>query len=394
MEVSEIIKNINAAVDSLPTEITDEDRIALLAAKDKLQDRIETPLDTFVRFMLSTVQTTALRLGHQMKFLETGIAAHGPVSLEDLAKPSSADPQLVNRIMRVLVAMKFFQEPEKNVYIANPHVAAFMKPSPLAAGIHHIGHIVPTIASLPEYLAKHGYQDPSDAFNGPWQLVNQTKDQYFEWIAKRPEDQEAFNTLMAITRLQRGEDWFEFYPVEDKLKASSPEDIVLVDIGGGLGHDAIAFRNHFPDLPGKVVVEDLPAVTAEIKDLPDGIEALGHSFLDPQPASISNAKAYYLRTVLHDWPDKQALVILKHIRNIMSKDSILLINENAMPDTNVPLYAAQIDFTMMASFSSLDRTEEQFRKLLEEARFSLLKVWRPKVELPGSAVLFEASKKE
>lgn len=195
---------------------------------------------------------------------------------------------------------------------------------------------------------------------------------------------------MTISRKGRGEEWFEFYPVEEKLlSAQSTNEILLVDIGGGIGHDLVAFKDRFPKAQGKLVLEDLPNVVAEAP-LRDGIEALGHNFFDPQPPQLKNAKAYYLRTVLHDWPDNQSRIILRHIRNIMSEDSILLLNENSIPDTNVPLFAAQADFTMMACFSSLDRTEQQFAELLDSSGFHLRKVWRPKVVLPVSAVLFEA----
>lgn len=37
-------------------------------------------------------------------------------------------------------------------------------------------------------------------------------------------------------------DWFDFYPVKEKLKASSPSSTLLVDIGGSMGHDVAASR--------------------------------------------------------------------------------------------------------------------------------------------------------
>lgn len=195
---------------------------------------------------------------------------------------------------------------------------------------------------------------------------------------------------MTISRAGRGEEWFEFYPVEEKLSVQSPDDTLLVDIGGGIGHDLIAFNKHFPKLEGKLILEDQSSVVADAKDLPANAKAVGHNFFEPQPSLIKNARAYYLRTVLHDWPNKQAKIILEHIRAVMAKDSVLLLNENSLPETNVPLYPAQLDFMMMANFSALDRTETQFAKLLDDAGFELKKVWRPKVMLPGSAVLFEA----
>ena len=113
-----------------------------------------------------------------------------------------------------------------------------------------------------------------------------------------------------------------------------------------------------------------------------------HDFFSPQP--VKNAKAYYLRTVLHDWPDKQVREILKNIKAAMNKDS----NENVMPEANVPLFPAMLDLSMMAMFSSLDRTRSHFEELLTSVGFKLLNVWTPKVAVPGSGTLFEATLQE
>lgn len=256
------------------------------------------------------------------------------------------------------------------------------------------GSFLPAVASLPNYLAEKGYQSPGDAYDGPWQYQFQTKDHYFDWTFKRPKESEAFNTLMTISRLGRGDNWFEFYPVEERLRVQTDDAILLVDVGGSIGHDVIAFKERFPNLKGRLIIEDLPNVVSEVKDLPAGIETVGHDFFKPQPDTVKGAKAYYLRTVLHDWPNKQSKVILKHIRDVMPRDSVLLINENSIPDTNAPLFSAQGDLSMMAMFASLDRTEKQFAELLDEAGFELVQVWRPKVMYPMSAVLFEAMLKD
>ena len=212
-----------------------------------------------------------------------------------------------------------------------------------------------------------------------------TKMHYFDWLKSKPKLQAAFNTVMGISRMNRGEEWFEFYPVEDKMRVASSQ-ILLVDVGGGLGHDLIAFRERFPELPGRLIVQDL--VLDGVENLPAGIEAMNYDFFAPQP--IKDAKVYYLRTVLHDWPDKQAKEILDNIRASMNQDSILLINENALPESKVPLYPAELDYSMMACFSSLDRTNTQFKMLLESSGFHLVNIWTPTTIVPGSGTLFEA----
>jgi len=195
--------------------------------------------------------------------------------------------------------------------------------------------------------------------------------------------------MMGIGLARRNsQPWFGFFPVEDKLRIGSSSDPLLIDVGGGLGHDLIAFQLKNPNLPGKLIVQDLPAVIDSIKDLPSGIEAMKYDFFKPQP--VKRAKAYYMRTVLHDWPDKQALEILRHIRDAMTPESILLINETPMPESNVPIYSAGADWIMMAFFSALDRTQAQFKTLLEKAGFDLVGVWSPPDPSAGSPAVFEA----
>ena len=143
-----------------------------------------------------------------------------------------------------------------------------------------------------------------------------TKLHYLDWLELQRKHQSAFNTVMGIQRLNQGEEWYKFYPVKDRLRAASTEPL-LVDVGGGLGHDLLSLKKAFPELPGSFIVQDLPVVIDDIKDIPYGIEAMKHEFFTSQP--IKNAKAYYLCKVLHDWPDKQAREILSNTRLAISR---------------------------------------------------------------------------
>ncbi|KAJ5988458.1 hypothetical protein N7481_003668 [Penicillium waksmanii] len=87
-----------------------------------------------------------------------------------------------------------------------------------------------------------------------------------------------------------------------------------------------------------------------LSDLPSEIETQVCNSFEEHP--VKGAKAYYLRTVLHDWPDKQAVEILSRLREAMGPGSLLLIHEKAMPETNIPWMAAIGDMTMMTAFFS------------------------------------------
>lgn len=109
------------------------------------------------------------------------------------------------------------------------------------------------------------------------------------------------------TTSQRQElQWFEYFPADTKLCVEFSLDPLLVDIGGFLGPDLTAFKQSHPAISGKLssTLQDLPAVIDNVKDLSPGIEAMVHDFFAVQP--VKGVKAYYLRSVLHDWPDKQS----------------------------------------------------------------------------------------
>ena len=55
--------------------------------------------------------------------------------------------------------------------------------------------------------------------------------------------------------------------------------------------------------------------------------------------------------------------------------SKLLINENVIPDTGAHWQATALDLVMMADFASQERTERQWRRLIEGAGMRITKVW-------------------
>ena len=246
------------------------------------------------------------------------------------------------------------------------------------------------LIKLPRYLSETGFRNPDEASKGPFQHAFDTPLHHFEWLEQNPRQLKAFNSLMTAQRADKGEDWFKFFPVEERLNHISfiESSTLLVDVGGGLGTDLTAFRSHYPQLLGQLVLQDLPETVTAAKGLPEGLVTMAYDFFTPQP--IKGAAFYYFRTILHDWPDKEARLILENLRPAMAPHSILLINEYVLPDSRVPLLAAQLDLSMMAIFSSQERTREQWESLLDSAGFQTLKIWTPDYMHVGQASLIEA----
>ncbi|OAX79773.1 hypothetical protein ACJ72_05905 [Emergomyces africanus] len=379
----ELTKALNAAADS-SVQASNEERLALIAACDKLKARLESPMEATLRILFSPYHSIVLRLAVDMKIFDAAaeLSADGKdIRLDDLVSKVEMEPLLVLRVVRFLAALKIFNEVGKATYKTTPLAAAYVSGSVISHAIVHITSQNWTVAQLPAYFEKKGYRNPSDAYAGPFQYAHDTDLHCFDWLATQPRLQASFNVIMGISRTLGDEAWFEYFPASSKLTGKSESEPLVVDIGGGVGHHLIALKKHCPSLTGKLIVQDIPAVVDNAKDLPAGIEVMKHDFFTPQP--VKHAKAYFLSYVLHDWPDKQSLQILGHIRDAMDDESVLLIHENMLPEVGVDAFSASTDLAMMANFSALDRTEQQFITLLDQAGLELVNTWAPKGATKG-----------
>ncbi|QKX61133.1 uncharacterized protein TRUGW13939_08280 [Talaromyces rugulosus] len=375
--LADLTSTLTSALSNLPPpdKIQDAERMQLLGVISQLQAAIEPPHLPIQRFCFSHYGIAVIRIAQGMGIFDAFIESQGSeMSLKELSSKVKGDEKLLKRVMRFLSAHQIFKKTATESYKPLPLAMAFGTGSGPGDMIKHFHTNMQITAKLFDYFELNGYKNPEDTYDAPFQLAYNTKSHYFEWLNQNPTVQQAFNSVMTQAQQYRGADWFDIYPVREKLHVPT-DRVLLVDIGGGVGHDIMAFKKRFPDLPGKLVLQDLPQVIDGINEpLLEGVTAIGHSMFEPQP--VRGAKAYYMRTVLHDFPDKQALEALAHIREAMTEDSVLFIHEHTMTDgLDVPPIAATLDIHMMEVFSSLERTEREWVALLEKAGFRMVKVW-------------------
>jgi hypothetical protein len=138
------------------------------------------------------------------------------------------------------------------------------------------------------------------------------------------------------------------YPVEETLfpgTDGSPDAPLLVDVAGGLGHDIHEFKKFYPNHPGvsstftvratttdkllkKLVLQDLPVVINDVKDIDPSIELMPHDFLTEQP--IKGARAYFMHSILHDWPDDVCHKILARLAEAMKPGYSNFLSSNVL----------------------------------------------------------------
>jgi O-methyltransferase/methyltransferase family protein len=148
----------------------------------------------------------------------------------------------------------------------------------------------------------------------------------------------------------------------------------LADIGGGNATLLEEILRRFPH--NRAVLFDLPSVVERAKarqrdaGVANRIEFVGGSFLESVP---SGADAYLMKSIIHDWDDAHATKIIERCRNAVEAGAHLLLIERVMPEHVEPrhLEGLLMDLNMMVNNGGLERTEAEFRILLQRGGFRL-----------------------
>jgi orsellinic acid C2-O-methyltransferase len=105
----------------------------------------------------------------------------------------------------------------------------------------------------------------------------------------------------------------------------------------------------------------------------DRCELVQGDFFSSVPAG---GDLYVLKSVLHDWDDERCIAILHSCRAAMDQTARLAIIELVLPERMTPsgpmLSAALLDLIMLAYAGGRERTEAEFRRLLDQARLRLV----------------------
>ena len=187
-----------------------------------------------------------------------------------------------------------------DTYVANNITKNLSIPN-LEAGVNHTYDMVGTsVMALPAFLAKTNYQNPTDPSHCAFNESFHTTDTLFEWFPKHPEDLRDFNLWMTGQREGRA-NWLDFFPFKKQLAdgfQGGDDAIMLVDVGGALGHEVQAIKNRYPDLPGEFVLQDLPDTIKQAGTVP-GMQAMAHDFFAPQPIKGKNLAMIRAITSIH-----------------------------------------------------------------------------------------------
>ena len=88
----------------------------------------------------------------------------------------------------------------------------------------------------------------------------------------------------------------------------------------------------------------------------------------------SGAKIYYLRNIIHDYPDKEAELILRNTKAALAPDSVILIDDMIVPNKGAHWQTTQLDLQMMTALAALERTHDQWIAVIGKAGFKILNI--------------------
>jgi hypothetical protein len=189
----------------------------------------------------------------------------------------------------------------------------------------------------------------------------------FDWLGKDPEAASLFSETM-----------IGFHGEEPAAVAAAYEFSgleTIVDVGGASGHLLTTILERHPGPRG--ILFDLPHV---VRDAPTLIQSRGltarvtvesGSFFETVPAG---GNAYLLSHIIHDWTEEQCLTILGNCRRAMTTNGRVLIIEMVLPPGDAPHPGKMLDMMMLVGPGGRERTEPEYRALLEKAGFRLTQV--------------------
>ena len=320
--------------------------------------KTQSPQDYLIQIATAHWMSRFLYVAARMNLADQ--LAERPKTAEELAEATGAAAPPLYRFMRTLAGLGLFTDDSEHRFSLTPlgqplrtGTAGSVRGSVLTLG----GDIFTRALDHLHYSVQTGRTSFEKAFGVP----------LFDWLASHPAEASMFSETMV-----------GLHGAEPPAVAAAydfAEFGTIVDVGGATGNLLSTILGCYQKPRG--ILFDLPHVVA---DAPELISARGlanrikiesGSFFENVP---SDGDVYLLSHVIHDWSEPQCLTILGNCRRAMQPNSRLLIIEMVLPTGNAPHFGKMLDIIMLAVPGGQERTEPEYRALLDKAGFRLRRV--------------------
>jgi SAM-dependent methyltransferase len=283
--------------------------------------------------------------------------ADGPRRSDELAKAVGADSDALYLVLRLLASIGVFSEPEPGSFALTPLGDTLRSDSPDSVRNYAITE------TAPGHWLPWGRLHESVRTGQPMARQALGMD-LFDWYAEHPDEAGYFSAAMGNLAALTAS---ELRRVCDFSAVRT-----VADVGGAHGVLLTAVLQANPAARG--ILFDLPHVIATAGDaiaaagLSERCELVSGDFFEEVP---NGADLHLLKQIVHDWDDERATRLLQNCRRAIAPDGRLILVEMVIPPDNQPSPAQGMDLNMLVILGGRERTEEQFRSLLEAAGFRL-----------------------
>ncbi|MBF6331572.1 methyltransferase [Nocardia transvalensis] len=282
-----------------------------------------------------------------------------PLTLTELARAVDADEDALRRLLQLLIGHGVFARRRDGTYTLTPAARALRRDTP-----DSLRNVALFFGSAPH---RDHWSGIVDAVRTGRPVGAQPDGTVFESLRADREFGELFDLAMTgigalSTEALLGAYDFTRFPT-------------IVDVGGGHGALLTEILSRAPRSRG--ILAELPEVTAAADarfaaaGLAQRATAEPGSFFDSVPRG---GDAYLLKHVVHDWPDDSAVRLLRSVHAAMTPDARLLVVEIVLPHNDRPHPGKYIDLEMLVNSGGRERTEAEYRALLDAAGFTVTRV--------------------
>jgi O-methyltransferase len=290
-------------------------------------------------FLRGALTTKALAIVVDLRIPQA--LADGPRPVAELARDAGADADALHRVLRGLASDGVFEEEAPGVFAHTPTSELL-----LGTGWPEFAHLFGdvfyrNVADL-HVAVRTGAATFPDAFGTD----------FWSWLKAHPDERAIFDGAMSGDR-GRG--------AERLAELDWRDGETVVDVGGGNGSLLAELLRRQPGLHG--IVFDLPETDRDESTFGPDLEFVAGSFFERVP----EGDAYVLSGIIHDWDDEAATAILRTIAGAARPGARVLATETVIQPGNEPDGAKWLDLLMLTLAGGRERTEPQWRALLEGA---------------------------
>jgi len=294
---------------------------------------------------------------------ELGLAdllADGAQTVAELATATGTQPDMLRRLLRALAGCGIFAEEPDGRFALSALAGPLRSDAPGGSAREYARFLGQPFAQRPWEEMIGSLRTGRSGF----ELVYGAT--FFDYLAANPAERAVFAEAMSSNTSREADAVVAAYDFTGPGR--------IIDIAGGQGVLLAAILAASPEATG--VLFDLPPVIAATKISSDSSVAARCELVsgDMFTAVPPGGDVYLLKRTVHDWHDDRAAALLRHCRDAMNEGGRILITEMVVPAGNEPHLAKHYDLTMMVMAGGVERTAEEYARLLGLAGLELARI--------------------